>query len=71
MNLLAPEPWSEMTKAVRAAQGRVVAAIAYIGIDAASVLPLKRGDILVCDATKIAVPTGTPTTRRRVASRSS
>ena len=46
MNLLAPAPWPEMTVAVRTAQGRVVAAVAYLGDDAPDVLPLKSGDLL-------------------------
>ena len=51
------EPWERITKRVKAAKGRakpaerrVLAAIAYVGVAAPRLLPLKRGDILVCDA---------------------
>ena len=52
------EPWIEITRAVTASRGRVVAAIAYISSNAHLLLPLKPGDILVCDASPEAVSRG-------------
>ena len=52
------EPWPAIRAAVGAASGRVVAAVGYIGQDAHYWLPLKAGDILVCDASEIAVRNG-------------
>ena len=43
--------WFPITDRVsRAKKSQIVAAIAFIGIDATELLPLKDGDILVCDA---------------------
>ncbi len=44
------ELWERITKRVNAAKCRVLAAIAYVGVDAPQLLPLEEGDILVCDA---------------------
>jgi hypothetical protein len=52
------EPWPAIRAAVGTAEGRVVAAIGYIGQDAHHWLPLKSGDVLVCDASDRAVRNG-------------
>jgi hypothetical protein len=52
------EPWPAIRAAVGGAAGRVVAAIGYIGQDAHHWLPLKAGDVLVCDASERAVLNG-------------
>lgn len=41
--------WPEITKACRT-KGPRLAAIAYVGVHAPDLLPLRRGDVLVCDA---------------------
>lgn len=52
----APGPWPNIRKDLEKPSRRaVVAAVAYIGADAPSVLPLKRGDILVCDASPLSI----------------
>lgn len=52
------EPWPAIRAAVGAAEGRVVGAVGYIGQDAHHWLPLKTGDILVCDASERSVRNG-------------
>ncbi len=47
-----------MTPRVAAAKGRVIAAVAYVGSGGPEVLPLKRGDGLICDASTAAVAAG-------------
>lgn len=61
------EPWPAIRAAVDAAAGRVVAAVGYIGQDAHHWLPLKPGDVLVCDASDRAVKNGA-TNPRHIAS---
>jgi hypothetical protein len=51
-------PWPAIRAAVSSAGGRVVAAVGYIGQDAHHWLPLKAGDVLVCDASDRAVRNG-------------
>ena len=51
-------PWVTIQKAVSEARGKVWAAVAYIGVDGHSALPLKQGDLLVCDCSKRAVRNG-------------
>jgi hypothetical protein len=44
-------PWTAITKDVaRKRRGPIVAAISYVGVSAAEVLPLRKGDFLICDA---------------------
>ncbi len=52
------KPWIRITKRVDETKGRVVAAIAYVAIDAPDLLPLKEGDILVCDAEDASIKAG-------------
>ena len=55
------EAWTRITKQVAAAKSRqrpVLAAVAFIGVDAAKILPLEDGDTLVCDADKPRIKTG-------------
>jgi len=52
------KPWVRITKRVEETKGRVVAAIAYVAIDAPDLLPLKKGDILVCDAEDASIKAG-------------
>jgi hypothetical protein len=52
------KPWIRITKRVHETKGRVVAAIAYVAIDAPDLLPLKEGDILVCDAEDASIKAG-------------
>lgn len=52
----APGPWPNIRKDLEKPNRRaVVAVVAYIGVDAPSVMPLKRGDILVCDASPLSI----------------
>ena len=52
------KPWVRITKRVKETKGRVVAAIAYVARDAPDLLPLKEGDILVCDAEDASIKAG-------------
>ncbi len=52
------KPWVRITKRVKETKGRVVAAIAYVARDAPNLLPLKKGDILVCDAEDASIKAG-------------
>ena len=52
------EPWGRITGRVAATKGRVLAAIAFVGADAPTLLPLKEGDVLVCDASRRTVRAG-------------
>ena len=45
-------PWPIITEAVQRSKGRVLAAIGYVSTGAIDQLPLKEGDILVCDASE-------------------
>lgn len=51
-------PWVTVSEAVSEARGKVWAAVAYIGVDGHTALPLKQGDLLVCDCSKQAVRNG-------------
>lgn len=52
------EPWSDITKTLENDRSRVFCAIGYIGINAWQHLPLKEGDLLVCDASYAAIKSG-------------
>ena len=56
--LVEREPWPAIRASVAKTTGRVVAAIGYVGQDAHDLLPLKSGDILVCDTSERAVRNG-------------
>lgn len=52
----APGPWPNIRRDLEKPNRRaVVAVVAYIGVDAPTVMPLKRGDILVCDASPLSI----------------
>lgn len=53
------EPWIAIKRAVAGTKQQVVVAVAYIGSDAPRLLPLKRGDILVCDASEASIKSRT------------
>lgn len=55
VEFLAPNPWQSITPAVSRRKGRVTAAIAYVGDAAGEHLPLKRGDVLVCNCSADAI----------------
>ena len=52
------EPWKAITPRVEAATQRVVAAMGYVGDGAHKLLPLAKGDLLVCDLSESAVKSG-------------
>ena len=52
------EPWKAITPRVEAATQRVVAAMGYVGSEAHKLLPLAKGDLLVCDLSESAVKSG-------------
>ncbi|MFF2028199.1 hypothetical protein ACFVW2_41335, partial [Streptomyces sp. NPDC058171] len=49
-----PSPWPHITRAIRT-RGPRHAAIAYLGQDAPTLLPLRAGDVLVVNASRAAV----------------
>lgn len=51
-------PWKVLTPKVSASRGKVIAAVAYVGADAPAVLPLKKGDVLICDASPPTIASG-------------
>ena len=52
-------PWLAITVDVaRKKRGPIVAAVSYVGSNAKSVLPLRSGDFLICDASERAVKQG-------------
>ena len=50
--------WPAIKARVRSQSGQIIAAVAYVGIDAPGILPLRRGDLLVCNASKAAIKQG-------------
>jgi hypothetical protein len=48
------EPWQHILRAIRREEGRTTAAIAYVTKE---LLDLRRGDVLVCDASELSVKT--------------
>ena len=52
------EPWVAITKAVAMAKGQTLAAIGYVSEGAIDYLPLKKGDVLVCDASTGSIRNG-------------
>lgn len=57
-------PWVAITRDVaRKRRGPVVAAISYVGVSAAEVLPLRKGDFLICDASERAIKQGVTSAR--------
>ena len=56
---LGTSPWTAITKDVaRKRRGPIVAAISYVGVKASEVLPLRKGDFLICDASERAIKQG-------------
>ena len=52
-------PWTAITKDVaRKRRSPVIAAISYVGVNARDVLPLRKGDFLICDASERAIKQG-------------
>jgi hypothetical protein len=52
-------PWTAITKDVaRKRREPIVAAISYVGVKASEVLPLRKGDFLICDASERAIKQG-------------
>ncbi len=51
-------PWPAITAAVRATKGRIVVASGFVGVGAIDHLPLRAGDVLVCDLSKKTVRSG-------------
>ena len=47
----------EQIKKTRKSQ-QIFAAIAYVGLDATKIMPLRRGDVLVCNASDAAIKQG-------------
>ncbi len=52
------EPWPAIRAAVRATKGQVFAASGYVNNGAFEQLPLRRGDVLVCDVSPATVSSG-------------
>jgi hypothetical protein len=51
-----PGPWKAIKKELQRQKRReVIAVVAYVGVGAPSVMPLRRGDLLVCDASQAAI----------------
>ena len=50
--------WPRINEIVRSQSKQVIAAVAYVGIDAPDLLPLRRGDLLICNASKAAIKQG-------------
>lgn len=54
-----PHPWVAIGHDLKRVSRRpVIAVVAYIGVDAPKVMPLRKGDFLVCDASKLSVKQG-------------
>lgn len=52
-------PWAAIAKDVaRKRRGPIVAAVSYVGVNALEVLPLRKGDFLICDASERAIKQG-------------
>ena len=49
-----PNPWPHITRAIRT-RGARLAAIAFLGLDAPELLPLRAGDVLIVNASKAAL----------------
>ena len=49
-----PDPWPHITRAIRT-RGARLAAIAFLGLDAPELLPLRAGDVLIVNASKAAL----------------
>ena len=50
--------WQTLTSALKNTNGKSIVAVAYFGQNGAKMLPLKKGDILVVDASEKALKTG-------------
>jgi PLD-like domain len=58
MEFLAPSPWNAITKALRGAKYRRIAVTAYLQAGALEMLPLRRGDTLVVNASDATLKSG-------------
>lgn len=55
----APSPWTHISRELKRRNRRaVVAVVAYIGRDSTSLIPLRSGDALICDASRTAIRAG-------------
>lgn len=54
-HIVIDRPWPTIIKALRKQDGRAIAAVAYV---TKRLLPLRRGDVLVCDASRYSVTSG-------------
>ena len=52
-------PWGKIRPEVaRKRRGPIIAAVAYVGVKAHEVMPLRKGDFLICDASTRAIKQG-------------
>lgn len=59
-----PNPWDKIrADLVAGRRGPVIAVVGYIGVDAPTVMPLRAGDSLVCDASPSAIKSRLTSTR--------
>ena len=58
MKFLAPGPWPEITAVLKRAKSRRLVVSAFLGSGASKLLPLRRGDTLVVNASDVSLKTG-------------
>lgn len=58
IKLLTGNIWSELTKTVRKSRLKSIVAVAYFGKNAANMLPLSKGSVLLVDASVTALKNG-------------
>ena len=58
IELITKNVWAEITKAVKTSKVKSMVAVAYFGQNAAAMLPLKKGSILLVDASEKSVKCG-------------
>jgi hypothetical protein len=56
--LIDDEAWPRITRHIQATKGKTLASIAYLGVDSPDLLPLRRDDVLVCDASPASIAAG-------------
>lgn len=57
-------PWTAITKDIaKKRRGPAIAAVSYVGVKSHEVLPLRKGDFLVCDASERAIRQGVTSAR--------
>jgi hypothetical protein len=60
VEVIIDQPWQHIVRALRGQRGSTVAAVAYV---TRRLLDLRRGDVLVCDASERMVKAGLACTR--------